>query len=159
MMSYVESSLHRAANSTFEELGFMLPDRELNRVQSEAEVDAEVSVVFRGPFEGYLVLRMCGGTLGMVAMNMLGESEAPAEALQLDALGELANVICGNLLPAIAGSREIFRLDPPQPGIPGLATAPAGSELVSSALIGLDDGRAELALYATEAIGAAGGAA
>lgn len=159
MMSCVDNSLHQAANSTFEELGFMLPDRELSPRQSEAAVDAEVSVVFRGPFEGYLVLRMYGGTLGVVAMNMLGESEAPAPALQRDALGELANVICGNLLPAIAGSHEIFRLDSPQPGTPDPAAAPAGSTLVSTACIGLDDGRAELALYATEAISPTGGPA
>lgn len=102
MSSSVESSLYRAASSTFEELGFMLVDRD------------------------------------------------PSERQLEDALGEVANVICGNLLPAIAGSTEIFRLDPPRPGVPVRHACSVG-ELVSTLVLGLDGGRAEVSLYATAA--------
>ena len=125
----------------------MLPDRELSARQQAAGPDAAVSVGFRGPFEGRLVVRAFGGVLPTLAMNMLGEEEAPPAALQRDALGEVANVICGNLLPAIAGSREVFRLDAPVPEGPE-AAAP-GAPLLSSAVLGLEDGRAEILLYAT----------
>ena len=154
MSSLVQSSLFQAANSTFEELGFMLPDREPSQAQLEAGLDGEVSVVFRGPFDGYVRLRVFGGVLPALAMNMLGDSEAPAEALQRDALGEVANVICGNVLPAIAGSTEIFRLDAPL-GAGSAETLPADPELVSTAVLGIDDGRAEVALYATAALSSA----
>ena len=148
MSSSLESSLYRVASSTFEELGFMLPDREPSERQLEAALDGEVSVSFQGPFDGCVRLRVFGGVLPTLAMNMLGESELPAEALQRDALGEVANVICGNVLPAIAGSTEVFRLDAPRSGLPACRACSLG-ERVSVVVLGLDGGRAELSLYTT----------
>ena len=156
MSSSVESSLFQAASSTFEELGFMLADRQPSDRQREAVLDGEVTVAFRGPFEGYLRVRLFGGVLPALAMNMLGESAPPGEALQRDALGEVANVICGNALPAIAGSTEIFHLDAPSAGAPERV---ANAELASTALLGLDGGRAEVSLYATAALTPAPGPA
>jgi len=33
---------------------------------------------------------------------------------QFDALREVANVICGNMLPGVAGSDEAFQISPPE---------------------------------------------
>ena len=49
--------------------------------------------------------------------NMLGLDEGEAEISsddQADALKETINVICGNLLPAIAGKDAVFDIQPPE---------------------------------------------
>jgi CheY-specific phosphatase CheX len=129
-------------------LGFILPSFDLNDAQKRARPDAAVEITFRGIFSGRLVLTVSGPILAVVVGNMLGEdeSEMPREA-QLDALGELANVICGNVLPEIAGDRETFSLTPPVllAEIPGPSAAWAG--IVGEVRVGLDDGRAEVRLY------------
>ena len=74
------------------------------------------------------------------------DSEMPREA-QLDALGELANVICGNVLPEIAGDRETFALTPPVLLTEVLGPPAAWAGTVGEVRVGLDDGRAEVRLY------------
>ena len=110
--------------------------------------DAAVEITFRGIFSGRLVLTVSGPILAVVAGNMLGqdESEITREA-QLDALGEVANVICGNVLPEIAGDRETFALTPPMllPEVSGPPTVWAG--VVGAVRVGLDEGCAEVKLY------------
>lgn len=144
MHSFPESSLLRVASSTFEDLGFLLPERELTPGQREAPLDGAVSVEFAGAFHGRVELRLFGGVLPVLAMNMLGESGPPSEALQRDALGEVANVICGNVLPLLAGAREVFRLSAP---VPASAAAPAEAP-ACAARLGLEQGRAEVLLFA-----------
>ena len=148
MSSWLETRLFRATVRTFEDLGFMLPSFDLNDAQKRARPDAAVEIAFRGIFSGRLVLTMSGPILAVAAGNMLGEDEAemPREA-QLDALGELANVICGNVLPEIAGDRETFALTPPAllTEIPGPLKGQAGT--VGEVRVGLDDGRADVRLY------------
>ena len=126
----------------------MLPSSDLNDAQKRARPDAAVEIAFKGIFSGRLVLTVSGPILAVVAGNMLGEdeSEMPREA-QLDALGELANVICGNVLPEIAGDRETFALTPPVllAEIPRPVDAQAGT--VGEVRVGLDEGRAEVRLY------------
>ena len=142
MSNFAETSLLRVASSTFEDLGFLFADRELSEAQRSAALEGAVSVSFTGAFEGRVEVRIFGGVLPVLAMNMLGEDEPPSPSVQCDALGEMANVICGNLLPQLAGSREIFRLSAP---------APAAKETASptvSAVFGLEQGRAEVLLFA-----------
>ena len=126
----------------------MLPSSDLNDAQKRARPDAAVEITFKGIFSGRLVLTVSGPILAVVAGNMIGEDESgmPREA-QLDALGELANVICGNVLPEIAGDRETFALTPPVllAEIPGSPAAWAGT--VGEVRVGLDEGRAEVRLY------------
>ena len=58
--------------------------------------------------------------------------------LQRDALGELANIICGNVLPLLAGAEDLFRLSAPA-GRPPRPRAPAG-RMSAQAELGLEDG-------------------
>jgi len=44
---------------------------------------------------------------------MLGEDKAVNASLQQDTLGEIANIICGNALPAIFGFETVFHLEAP----------------------------------------------
>lgn len=144
MNQNMEKALFQAAALTFEELGFLFPNSELEGEQKTASTDAMVGVEFSGPFEGKLLVRVCGNLLPTLALNMLGEDVPPPIALQHDALGEIANVICGNALPLIAGKTEVFRLKSPQliPHDVGIHTSPT-----AAVELGLDQGRAEVMIF------------
>jgi len=102
-----------------------------------------VEVRFTGPLAGRLVLNVSRGVLPGVAGNMLGiEPEEVSESDSLDALGELANVICGNVLPEIAGDRAMFDLSRPAPPVTSPAAPPQ-----TRVEVGLEAGRAEVAIY------------
>jgi len=136
---------------TFEELGFMFPSSDLDPLQKYATPDALGYVDFEGPRTGRLVVRMCGGVLPVLAANMMGELEPPDQRLQRDALGEIANIICGNLLPALAGPKEVFQLRTPGALAPGEPLFPdPDMKPAAEVQVGLEEGRADLLLYLTE---------
>jgi CheY-specific phosphatase CheX len=139
----MEKALFQAAALTFEELGFLFPNSELEQEQKTATADAMVEVEFSGPFEGKLMVKVCGNLLPTLTLNMLGENLPPPLALQHDALGEIANVICGNALPLIAGKKEVFRLKSPQL----IASANTQSMPNAAVQLGLDQGRAEVMIF------------
>lgn len=141
MSKKLETELYKAAAMTFEELSFMLPTPEIDEQQLNAQVEAAVSVDFEGPFSGKLLVKVYGGLLPILAANMLGEEEVTSRTQQYDALGEIANVICGHMLPGIAGSKDIFHVSPPRMGesidLPPMAEVQ----------VGLGLGRADLLLF------------
>lgn len=107
-------ALYSAAVSTFESLAFAFAD-----AVSHDELDGPIRwaghahVTFTGPWAGGLRVRLDEAALAAVTANMLGAEATPSVELQRDALGEFANVICGNVLPLLAGSGPIFELAPP----------------------------------------------
>jgi CheY-specific phosphatase CheX len=141
MSTRLETELYKAATLTFEEMGFLLPTSEMDEKQLNAQVEAEVSIEFEGPFSGKLLVRVCGGLLPVIAANMLGEEEVSSKNLQYDALGEIANVICGNMLPGIAGSDKVFHVGAPVIG-ESIDLPP-----VAEVQVGLGEGRADLLLF------------
>lgn len=136
----MERCLSRALTATFEELALICPDTRLSDKQSEAMVDVAVSVSFNGPLSGRLVLRASSEILPGVAENMLGADGEYPLAVQRDALGELANVICGNLLPMIGGAESVFVLSAPHEYVTG--GEPHRCTPVARSSIGIEDGRA-----------------
>lgn len=147
MNSKLEAELCKAAVLTFEDLGFMFPTRELDEDQKNAQFEATVSVEFEGPLKGKLEIAVYGGMLPTIAANMLGEEEIPSQSQQRDALGEIVNVVCGNMLPGIAGPAEVFHVGVPQ--VNGNAASLAGNKEapVAEVQLGLDRGRADLRLF------------
>jgi CheY-specific phosphatase CheX len=107
------AALLAAGATAFEELGFLFVAPELPEGRARA-AGVVASVAFRGPFDGSLVVEMDGSLLAPLAENMLGDEEAPSPAMQDDAFGELANVICGHTLTRLAGARASFRLAAPR---------------------------------------------
>jgi CheY-specific phosphatase CheX len=78
--------------------------------------DVAASMEFRGPQPGSLTLRVHSSLLPTLIQNMLGEpegSESP-EAKTRDALCEVLNMICGNLLTAWQGEEAVYDLRPPE---------------------------------------------
>ena len=142
------SQLFQAAALTFEELGFFYAEADLTEAQEEAPVEAAARVRFVGPMTGHVEVRIAGGILGELAANMLGQDQPPGPGTQRDALGELTNVICGNLLPALAGSRVVFDLGKPdvRSRSKDVEEAPDRSH-ATHVTLGFEGGRAEVLLF------------
>jgi len=153
MSNQIKTLLFKTAVRTFEDLGFLLPTEEVDEEQAAAALQASAIVKFRGPFEGVMVIRLFGDPLPELAANMLGEDSPPEPQQQLDALGELANVTCGNVLPAIAGYDEVFDLDEPIVSweINEEVIGESG-EATADVQLGLDEGRADLQIFVHGAV-------
>lgn len=153
MSTTTDQLLQRATVSTFESLAFLFAEDECSAEQLAAPLDGMVSVEFHGPMRGRLVLRVSASLMPAIAANMLGDDESHLVPLQRDALGEMTNVVCGNLLPLLAGSDAVFRLDAPQwrgadQSAFGTETdARSGDMPVSTVTLGVDDGRVETQLF------------
>lgn len=146
MMHRLKTELLRAAVLTFEELGFMFPNEDLYDTQRRTRAADKAGVDFNGPFGGRLEMTLYGDILSQIAANMLGEEGVPTEFQQRDALGEIVNVICGNMLPRIAGPKEVFHVGIPQfVGVNNVA--PSDRALSVAVEVGIDEGRAELCLF------------
>lgn len=149
-MSTYDQQLQQVAEETFENLAFMLvmPDDEpldADGPQVTCEVD------FSGPFGGRLYLRVSQMMLSPLASNMLGldfDSDPPSPVQQNDALGELLNVVCGNVLPAIAGTEPLFNVSAPKVlEDADLPTEWQGRQPAGAVHLELDSGSAELVLF------------
>jgi CheY-specific phosphatase CheX len=108
----LDQLLRQATEQTFEALAFMFPSEP---AQSRPEPTVAAEVAFTGPRAGCVRLTIPRRLAAPLAGNMLGlEDEQPTTEQQADALGEMANVICGNLLPALAGDEAVFDVLAPQ---------------------------------------------
>lgn len=149
MVQELQSDLWKAGASTFEELGFLFVESHLTREQADAPITWRASVQFTGPVVGKLDVGFSSALADELAANMLGAPAPIAGDLTRDALGEIANVVCGNLVPSLGRADDVFHLGPPtvqsvpHPGVewPGAAVR---------VTIGAGDGRAELALHLGE---------
>jgi len=110
----MEQCLSQTLAATFEELALTCADFNLSDTQRAAPVDVAMAVSFSGPLNGWLVLKATSHILPAIAENMLGSDIVDDPSVERDALGELANVICGNLLPLIGGAQAVFVLSAPQ---------------------------------------------
>ena len=152
-------TLEDIAEQTFGELAFML-----TMPQDEGDPACQpvwgygASVDFTGPFDGKLFVSITAEMMEPLAANMLGlePGEEPPEGVKIeDALKELLNVICGNLLPVIADDKVIFNIASPEiladPNPPG--TIPKNL-CVGESLLPLDSGVACIKLFVDEAVDA-----
>ncbi|MCP4108482.1 MAG: chemotaxis protein CheX [Desulfobacteraceae bacterium] len=115
MKQQIKETLYRVAEDILEKLAFIFsfPEEERESIDYDSAVAASVS--FKGPFTGTLVMAVSEHILPELAGNMLGVENPDDTTLdqQHDALKELINVICGNLLPSVAGKEIVFNVDAP----------------------------------------------
>lgn len=142
----MEQALYQATILTFEELGFMFPAPDTDPWELDPASSAATSVSFQGEFDGRLVLQVESSMLPTIAENMLGEEIPLEEEMQHDVLCEITNVICGNVLPMIAGKQAVFRLNAPQ----FMHEIESHEEPSAVARLNLEEGRAEVLLFVTE---------
>jgi CheY-specific phosphatase CheX len=146
MNNSAEKILYRKAALIFEELGFLMPRSEISE---DNPVEGKSAVVsFKGAFSGCLLVSLSAELLPLLSANMLGEQNSSENPMEHDALCEIANVICGNALPAIYGFEPIFHLN-----APSLYNTSETSHLESTYTrtaavhIAFDLGRADVSLY------------
>jgi len=138
-------ALRDVGEHTFESLAFMFT------MPQEEEPTTTVRVSFSGPScGGALYLTVSSAMLAQLAVNMMGIADGvePTAAQQVDALKEIGNVICGNVLPVIAGAQAEFSIAAPEALAPQDSRPPLPSEEpLARARLKLDGGSAELKLY------------
>jgi hypothetical protein len=114
-ISETQQVLENVVQDTFATMVFLFPeDRDQPPPPPEACLTAVVG--FSGPFRGEVRLAVGPDMPALVATNMLGlePGSLPTSEQERDAMGELVNVICGNLLPAITSPLEVFNVHPPR---------------------------------------------
>jgi CheY-specific phosphatase CheX len=146
MKNRIEKKLGETAVRTFEDTCFMYSVPELKEVQSNLPMEAAAEVKYRGNFTGRVVLEARGGLFKSIAVNMLG-NDHPTETQMRDALGEIANIICGNVIPALGESPDSYRIENPR----YLTGAECRSVLLGEPLVtlvlNLNLGRADVKFY------------
>lgn len=101
-------------------------------------------VDFHGPFHGTLGVTIPEKVLADVLRMMIGEQSSYSAREELDTIGEIANVICGNILPYIAGPHSIFKIDPPR----NMTMAEAHRKsLLARSELRMEKGAVEVVLY------------
>lgn len=116
MSDRITEILVREAVDTLEKLVFFFAEPEEDP-STFADTDVfTVATEFSGPYSGRLVMEYAAEGLAELAANMLGidEEDEITEEDQRDALKETLNIICGNVLPAIAGSEAVFNIAAPE---------------------------------------------
>lgn len=154
MRAKLEEILSQVTIETLERLAFMFAFSDEGEESHPTGSMAVVSVSFTGPFSGTLVMAMSIEALQELTVNMLGldDEEEITVDQQSDALKETMNVICGNLLPAIAGDEVVFNID-----VPGIlpkdqevkkgAGIPDEREPSAKVILNLDEGQCNLILF------------
>ncbi len=151
MQNKQEAELYRAGVLTFEDLCLTLPAESLDETQRNAVPVAGVSLTFRGSMSGKLIVMVSAELLSLLPSNMLALEGPVARRDQFDALREVANVICGNMLPGVTGSEEAFQISPPEPVNIAEVLSPTAPKPTSEVSIGIDRGRADLLLFIDKA--------
>lgn len=146
-----QPALRQSAISTFELLGFLFATDELADEALARPLFLRGLVEFKGPLEGALEVRLTEDLVPELASNMIGFEEAPDPEVCRDAVGELVNVICGNLLPELAGYSAVFDLTAPIVGADTDAF-PCRGRVAAEETLGVEGGRAELRLWLVQEV-------
>lgn len=149
MPEILAAPLIEAATDTFAALAFFFV--EAGDPSQSLAVDGVAVVDFDGPIHGRLAVRLSGGVLPALAANMLGDDESPSLVMQRDALGEVANVICGNVLPRLVGAAAVFNLRAPRLDLGFDEACTIAHRSAAHASLIVEQGRADLALLVFDA--------
>lgn len=138
-MTHADARLAEVTADTLEKLAFLFASPMDTPPSLEEHALSTVQVGFAGAYAGGLELSLSKPALAELAANMLGvmEGEPLGEEQQQDALKELANVICGNILPVLAGDTAEFSIDAPV-SVP--AERPAWAVPAACCHLSLDNG-------------------
>jgi len=113
-----QPTIERVLTDVMEQMAFVFADpAEADELPAQLDDAVAVSLSFRGAASGSLELVTSASVCRELAVNLSGDDEAGDDPrLGRQALMELTNVICGQLLTAVAGPEPVFDLDPPRLG-------------------------------------------
>jgi CheY-specific phosphatase CheX len=113
-MTVQQKTLSDAISSVIEDLAMMTVEQIENIEEFQPQLVGWID--FTGPVQGRLSIRCREALAQNLAANLLGtdpdDMETQADAW--DALAELLNVICGNIVSSIYDSERCFALSTPQ---------------------------------------------
>jgi hypothetical protein len=145
-MERLSEVLLQVAIDTFEKLAFMFAFSSDEEEPEQTKDMVSAGVVFSGPFSGLVTIRISKAVLPELGANMLGMDDEADVTMdqQHDALKETLNVICGNLLPAIAGQEPIFNME-----MPRILSEDEMNETsaLSKARLEFDEGQCEVSIH------------
>lgn len=113
MKKQIENVLKESTIKTFEDICFIYQVPELKDDQKNLALEAAAEVKYRGNFTGKLVIETRGGLFSAIAANMLS-NDVPDAQQKKDALGEVANIICGNVVPSLGRSEPEYKIESPR---------------------------------------------
>jgi CheY-specific phosphatase CheX len=146
MPESLEAVLVGATQSALEKTAFLFAEPGVPDAPSdEAVPPVFATVAFSGSHHGALSVEFPAKLLPVLAVNVLGEEDAPDAATQFDALGELANIICGNVLPALNPDGKYSLGAPAISGAPAVAAGDAVR--VAAGDMQIDGEKVETALW------------
>ena len=157
MNNKYDEELYRVAEETFADLAFIMPLDPDEEAPDETGAEIVASVEFAGEFRGILFLSVPAGLLPELSANMLGtdDMEEPPIDKQHDAFVEALNVICGNLLPIIAGTEAVFDVHAPEIRADGrIPDEFEQYEQAGAATLIFETGKAELFLFIDKPVAA-----
>ncbi len=115
MVQVSEKQLEKVATNVLETMAFAFLDTSDGK-GADSEEFKSATIQYHGPFSGIVILAISNQTLSEFSRNMLchDDEEKVTQQQEDDALCELTNVVCGNLLSDLAGPEPVFDLDAPQ---------------------------------------------
>jgi CheY-specific phosphatase CheX len=143
----LESVLVAATQAALETTAFMFaePGTPEPAELADGPPPCVATVTFSGAHVGALSVELPLRLLPVLAANVLGEDETPGDDMQRDALGELANIICGNVLPALDPAGR-YSLGPPLVG-EGVSKVCRDAVCVASGTLQLEGDRVGASLW------------
>ena len=134
---------------TLEKLAFMFAQPEDGGPEDSTGSGTKAGVAFEGPFGGALMMSVSEEVLRELSANMLGvDDEETTRDQRHDALKETMNILCGNLLPVIAGKEAVFDIGTPKiEGEEGFPETPGDPGSESAVSLNIDDERCNLRLF------------
>jgi len=116
MQADLKATLSGVLENVLEQFAFMFCEPvEFDQVPVPDEPLLQASMTYSGPSTGSLAIAVPQALAAEVAANALGiDDEEESGAASHDALRELLNVICGQMLTAIAGEEPVFDLSIPE---------------------------------------------
>jgi len=114
MKKQIENVLKESTIITFEDICFIYQVPELKDAQKNMELEAAAEVKYRGDLTGKLLIETRGGLSMAIAANMLS-NDVPSAQQKKDALGEIANIICGNVVPSLGRGKLEYKIESPRP--------------------------------------------
>lgn len=114
MSRKLKDKIYDIAINAFEVTCFMFPleEQEIEEPPKISESTKRAAVDFNGAAEGRMIIHPSEELLTAIAANMLGV-ENPNEEEEVGALCEIANIICGNIVPLFAKNDSICYVEPP----------------------------------------------
>lgn len=149
-----EETLQGIAFQTFEITCYMFPleEWEIDEDETVDLGDDSISAVvhFDGAAQGGMQIRVSPELFDTISENMLGMEEGTRE-LKEGALCEIANIICGNIVPIFAKGDDICYIRTPKIAAGKQAAEEEFKSMTSESVhVHLDEGVAEITIYYLE---------